>query len=379
MAKAKTNCKVNGKDYFQMRRTVTFIHADGREEKKQKKVYGTSQSNAKEKLDTWEAAWIKEKTLEDMAPIEEKKEQDRKTFQERADEYVSEDLEVSSKYAKGTIEAYKGVYTKYIRESALASMRLIDVDAKAVQRFYNSLDVSQQRLKAINKFMVAFCKWSCLHEHSSDFIAAVNMPKKKENTRHDEIIVWTEEEIEQILSAMSLQPRHRQYFLIHLLLYTGMRISEALALKYGDIRDGVIHVDRQYYLGEEKPPKWNSKRIIPLHKNLEEPLRIHREVYENEMEKNGYRTDYVFTTSTGQLYHQASVRKALNRFYASKGITQKHIHAYRATFCTQLCRCGVPLEVAAKLMGHKSIEVTVAHYALVRKDTLEDAIRLLSY
>ena len=79
------------------------------------------------------------------------------------------------------------------------------------------------------------------------------------------------------------------------------------------------------------------------------------------------------------LYHQSSVRKALKRFYANRGIPYKKIHAYRATFCTQMCRCGVPLEVTSKLLGHKSLEVTATFYALVRKDTQKDAIEKLNY
>lgn len=58
-------------------------------------------------------------------------------------------------------------------------------------------------------------------------------------------------------------------------------------------------------------------------------------------------------------------------------IEAKKLHAYRATFCTELCRAGVPLEVASKLMGHKSIEVTARHYALVKRDVQIDAISKL--
>ncbi len=47
------------------------------------------------------------------------------------------------------------------------------------------------------------------------------------------------------------------------------------------------------------------------------------------------------------------------------------------TFCTELCRAGVPLEVASKLMGHKSIEVTARHYALVKADVQAEAINKL--
>lgn len=379
MAKAKTNCVINGKSYFRITKVVPVRTKAGTIERKKKPFYGSSESAAKKKYDQYLENFYKEEEQRKKEQEQQKDILEKITLQDRAEEYVENVLLVSQKYAKGTISQYCGAYKNYIKDSSLGMMPLKDICPMDLQMFYNSLDVSQQRLKAIHKFMSAFNKWLCLSNYSSDFVSAVELPKKDSNTRHDGIVTWTEEEVEQILSCMARQPRHKQYFLVHLLLYSGMRISEALALKYSDIHDGAIHIERQYYLGEEKAPKWNSKRIVPLHEKLIEPLRIHKEWHENEMQKNGYKTDYVFTTSNGNLFHQASVRKALLRFYNRNNIPYKHIHAYRATFCTQLCRCNVPVHVASKLLGHKNIDVTVAHYALVKEDTLEDAIRELSY
>ena len=158
-----------------------------------------------------------------------------------------------------------------------------------------------------------------------------------------------------------------------------MRISEVLGLKYSDIEDDVIHVERQYYLKEIKEPKFGSKRIVPLHAKLKEQLPIHKAWHEEEMKKRGYETDFVFTTTNGRLYDRSSVRKALKRFYDANNIPYHHIHAFRATFCTQMCRCDIPLEIASKILGHKSLDVTAQHYALVKKDTMADAIARFSY
>ena len=158
-----------------------------------------------------------------------------------------------------------------------------------------------------------------------------------------------------------------------------MRISEAMALKYSDIENDVINVERQYVFGEIKPPKYNSCRQIPMHPELKKAFEEHKAWHEAEMIKNGYDTDYVFTTSTGKLYDHSNLRTALKRFYAKNKIPYKHPHAYRATFCTNLCRNGAPLEVTSKLMGHKSLEVTAAYYAQVRQDSKVDAINLLKF
>ena len=49
----------------------------------------------------------------------------------------------------------------------------------------------------------------------------------------------------------------------------------------------------------------------------------HKAWLEDEMKRNGYQTDFVFTTSAGQMYHQSSIRKAMKRFYADRGLPNK--------------------------------------------------------
>ena len=255
-------------------------------------------------------------------------------------------------------------------------MQASDVRPSDVQAFYNSLDVSMQTIKGINKFMSAFCKWMQRNEYSDDFMSAVEIPKKPDNKRHDGIVIWEDDEIKKIFENIQ---GHRLCFFVYVLFYTGARISEALALKYSDFDGNVLHVSRQYYMKEMKAPKCNSARDIPIHRDLACVLLIHKEWHEKEMKRNKYKTDFVFTGSTGNLYDPVNIRRALKRFYAKYGIEHKHVHAYRATFCTQLCRCGVPLEVASALMGHKSLEVTASHYALIRTESKEDAMAKLDY
>lgn len=361
----KKNTKINGREYFRIRRTI-----DGQI----KNFYGSSKGDAERKFREYLEELAEQKYQQDPAVL---------TFHDLATEYIENSLKVSKRYATGTINKYVGEYERHIKGTSLDETRISEIHPQTIQKFYNSLDISQHSMKELNKFMSGFCKWLQLNGYADNFLSAVELPKKKDTSRHGEIIVWEDREIREIIRSMNHVPapseRHRQFFLVHVLLYTGMRISEALGLKYGDIRDGVIHIDRQWYLGELKPPKWGSSRTVPIHHKLRQALKAHEKWHREEMEKNGYETDFIFTTSTGQLYHSASVRKALRRFYASRGIAYKHPHAYRATFCTQMCRCGVPLEVTSKLMGHKSLEVTAAHYALVRQETQKDAIEKLTY
>lgn len=358
MTRPKTNTTIGGKNYYRIRKKI-----DGQ----MKTFYGRSKAEAKEKYEGY---------INNRDTVERVCAPRRETFSVLAMDYIKNILNPSQKYATATKERYSNSYRTHIAKTWLDRMRVRDIRASDIQRFYNELSVSKQTLATINKFMRGFCRWLVLNEYADDFLSAVEIPRKPENKRHDDIVVWEEDEVNKILSKMQ---SHRLYFFVLTLLYTGARMSEAIALKHEDIRNGTVHIVRQCYQGETKPPKYGSSRNIPLHDTLRKAYKEYIKWQKDDMEKNGYKTELLFTTSTGRMYDPKSIRKSLKRFYDAHGMPYKNPHAYRATFCTQLCRCGVPIEVASSLMGHKSIEVTALHYAKVQSDSKEDAIALLHF
>lgn len=360
MTKPKTNSSINGNNYFRIRKNI-----NGRS----KSFYGKTKAEAEQKY----ADWLEGQTTDS---VERRQFDDRATFSQKARIYISSVLKPSQKYATATKERYSCAYETHIKGSWLDRMPVSFIRCSHVQMFYNELNVSKQTMATVNKFMSAFDKWLVLNDFAQDFLSAVEIPLKPENKRHNDIVVWDDEEIKTILDNLD---GYRLKFLIYVLLYTGARISEAIALEHRDIHDGSIHIERQCYCGEVKPPKYNSKRVIPIHEDLWKAYLEHIEWQKRDMEKHGYETNLVFTTSTGSRYDPRDLRKSLKRFYALHGIPAKNPHTYRATFCSRLCRNGVPIEVASSLMGHKSIEVTAKHYTRVERDSKENAIAQLLY
>lgn len=360
MTKPKTNTKINGNKYFRIRKAV-----DGQ----MKSFYGRTKAEAEQK-------YVDYITNGGIDVVVTASATNRAVFSEKARIYIAEVLRPSQKYATATKDRYSLAYKTHIQKTWLDRMRLGDIRASDVQRFYNELDVSKQTLATINKFMSGFVRWLVLNDYSGDFLRAVEIPLKPENKRHDGILVWEDEEIEKILDGVD---GHRLRFLVYILLYTGARISEAIAMKHKDIYDESVHIVRQCYCGEFKPPKYHSEREIPIHGELLKAYQKHIEWQREDMQKNHYKTDFLFTTSTGNIYDPVDIRRSLKRIYTAHGIPNKSPHTYRATFCTQLCRCGVPLEVASSLMGHKSIEVTSKHYTRIRGETKKSAMTQFHY
>ena len=362
MATKKTNTEINGRSYYRMTRSI-----DGRK----KQFYGRSKGEAERKYREYLEQYLREQQT-----IAERN--DKASFAERANEYIKDVLAHSQRYANSTKDKYEEAYRCHIKGSDLDKMRVRDIKPYDVQKFYNSLDVSKQTIQNVSKFMNGFCRWLMLNGFADDFISAVELPKKPDNKKSETIVVWSDEEVRCIIDGCTrLSLAFRPWFMPILMIYTGFRLCEVLSLKYTDFEDGMLTVRRQYTHGEIKEPKYGSSRSIPIHDEVQAALKKHMMWHTLEMKKNGYSSPYLFTTSTGHLYHPSNIRTALRRFYKRIGIEYKETHTYRRTFCTRLCKAGVPIQTASELMGHKNIAVTARFYASISDQEKISAISKL--
>ena len=355
--------------YFKITRTIGHEFKDGKKIPIKKQFYGSSKGDAEKRFRAYQEEQLQKKYEKEHA---EGKAQ-LKTFGEYAEEYTYK-IMPHSRLAHSTADRYEQSYRTHVKNTWIMSVPIGEIDAEKLHDFYVGINVTKQTLKAINKWMTSFYKWIALKGIMNNVQAVTVLPDKPDNSRHDEIQVWEPDEIQTILTNFGT---HRLKLMMIIMNYAGLRISECFGLKYSDIKNGFLSVNRQYYKGEICPPKYNSYRKLPAHPEIEKALEIHEERFTAEADRKGYKTDFIFTTETGSLLEYGNVRRSLNRYYNRIGVPEKSPHTYRATFCTELCRAGVPLEVASKLMGHKSIEVTAKHYALVKQDVQIDAINRL--
>lgn len=356
-------------NYFRITRTVGHEWKDGKKIPIRKQFYGTSKGDAEKQFRAYQDEQLQKKYEQEHADDEKR----RITFGEYAEEYTYQVLPRSN-LANSTADRYEQSYRAHVKDTWIMSVPIGEINAQKLQDFYLGLDVSKQTLKAVNKWMSAFYKWIAISGIMENVQSVTVLPDKPDNSRHNEIQVWEPDEMHAILNNFGT---NRLKLMMIIMNYTGLRISECFGLKYSDIGNGFLSVNRQYYKGKICPPKYKSYRKLPLHPEVEKALEIHKERFTAEAKRKGYETEYIFTTVTGNLLEYGNVRRALNRYYTKIRVPKKSPHTYRATFCTELCRAGVPLEVASKLMGHKSIEVTAKHYALVKQDVQIEAINKL--
>jgi integrase len=168
--------------------------------------------------------------------------------------------------------------------------------------------------------------------------------------------------------------RRRYYPLVFTLFWTGMRLSEALGLKWRDVdvRAGTITIRRSRVMGEENAPKTKrSARTIKLHPDVVEVLRQHR----------GPRipppTDPVFVNQNGEAvngdaFYDWNWKPALEDL----SIRLRPVKNTRHTFITTALEQRWSPATAARYCG-TSLEMIDKHYAGVIEASLEaDLARL---
>jgi integrase len=170
------------------------------------------------------------------------------------------------------------------------------------------------------------------------------------------------------------------FVLICTLLYTGIRISEALELPWGnvDLDNGVINIKQRlvYKRGtgpiiEELTKTHKSRRAIKISammcKILEE-LKEYQNIYDVE------EVEYVFCKPDGEVYYPTSLNKKMKKLITKAELPyNSKIHILRHTFAINGINNGVPPEIIQLMLGHSTISTTIDMYYHGDLDKQEEA------
>lgn len=181
---------------------------------------------------------------------------------------------------------------------------------------------------------------------------------------------------EEVRALMKYLPEDRKIgFGIRLLLGTGMRVQELLALEPKHIEpDGsCIHIRQAINMVKGKPvvgvPKSrDSCRDIPVPKSLRK--------YAVKLRKTPYK--YVFGGGNIELCNPSTFRKYYKAIVGDvPGVRVLPPHACRHTYVSQLQALGVDLATIQSLVGHADVDMT-RHYLHVQEPVRQDAIARFS-
>lgn len=345
---------------------------DGSWHERDMDFFGATESEAEESYEKWQQDCYGYDTSLPLGDLMEK--------------YIYEILITDRNIRYNTKAEYVSAYKNYLRGTPIAARPLKNIRAIDLQIRYNQMNCDGRYIRLVNTLIGKLYAFLQLQINIQDITKQVTVPSLVTKSGID-IEVWSDSELAVIKENLPSAPRIR--FLIVLLMNTGCRISELLALRYSDIdvKTQTLTICKQLskqcdlqdkskgFWFETAPPKsQSSNRRIPLSDYVMDEFEIHKEWHKGQMERYRFETDHIFTSQNGNVIDKRSEMITFKRFYKRIGVPYRSYHVYRHTFGTNLCRNDVPIQVASKLLGHSSINVTGKYYINVDDQQKIDAI-----
>ncbi|MBA7648150.1 putative prophage phiRv2 integrase [subsurface metagenome] len=286
-------------------------------------------------------------------------------------------------------ERYQGIITKHIIP-ALGGIPLTQLKPEHLQRYYseklsggrcdgkgalNPTTVSHHHT-CLHRALKMALKWGLINRNPAD---AVTPPRPQ----HSEMHTMNEDDMTKFFEAAKATP---YYVLFYEALFTGMRRSELLALRWCDV-DFIfsqVYVNRSLHHLKDgsyiftQPKSAKSSRTIALSPSAILLLKEHKEKQKGTRAMLGIPLkddDLVFSTLEGKPLRPNTVTRAWTMLAARCGLKPIRLHDARHTHASLMLKQGIHPKVVQERLGHASIQMTLDTYSHVAPGLQEAAAK----
>ena len=288
-----------------------------------------------------------------------------------------------------TYEGYAGVVHAHLIP-ALGSIPLVALQPHHIQTYYSKALQSGRRDGKGGLSAQTIC-----HDHRVLFEAlrhavkqgmlirnvaeAVDPPRPE----HKEMATLGPEGVNKLLDAVR---GTLCYDLFYTALYTGLRRSELLALRWHRIDLELatlsvvetIHQLRNSEYVVRQPKSKRGRRLIALSPSLAILLREHKAKQELErmlLGKPLLPNDLVFSNPDGTPLRPNSITRRFKNLADSIGLNGVRLHDLRHTHATLMLQQGIHPKIVSERLGHSSIAITLDTYSHILPGLQETAAR----
>lgn len=304
------------------------------------------------------------------------------TFDEVAADFLSHK---KNSVAYGTYSKYQKTYDDVITNMFPVKTKMSDITKMMCRRFRDKLSESTYSTKSKNMVLTLFrsiVKHGTLYFNVKDNSTMImerfkptydDMMRSKEQ----EMSVWTVEEFESFICEVK-NPVYKTLYIV--LYYTGMRLGEALALKWKDYQNNTFDIYKSISyktdktLFEEKQPKnANSIRKVKVSNSI---ASIIEQYHEGEEKIAGYKDSwYIFGRK--RPLPPTSIERYKNNACKEANVKRIRIHDFRHSHASYLISQGINIVAVSRRLGHADVNMTLHTYTHLLKDKEDEIVQLL--
>ena len=292
--------------------------------------------------------------------------------------------------APRTAEGYETIVRRHLIPH-LGNISITQLKPEHLQKYYSAMlssgrcgsscGLSAQTVRhhhtALHKALQTAVEWGLLSRNIADAISAPRAERPEMQT-------WGEEEVTRFLEAAKPTP---YYAIFYTALFTGMRRSELLALRWQDVNFMLsqVYVSRSLHqLRDGKfifrsPKTAKGRRMVALPPSAILVLSAHYEKQKLERALLGGKPltadDLVFSTLEGKPLRPNTVTRAWTIIAARAGLRVIRLHDARHTHASLMLKQGIHPKIVQERLGHSTIAITLDTYSHVSPGLQEAAAK----
>ena len=271
---------------------------------------------------------------------------------------------------------------KALEAYTIAYKPIGEITSIDIQHYVNDLTKRGYGLSTIKKQMrivtAPLKQASALHIIPADPGVGIRLPSRYNVAKPEKIVeAYTAEEQTALLNVIS-SGRRKGYFAIMLMIETGLRVGEVLALRWQDVqltrkrihvRNTVVRLaNKKKSFVQDSVKSESSRRTIPL---TAEAIRI------LECQFAHKRNEWVFTNDDGERLSYEALRYQTRKACKEAGIEYRGEHVFRHTFATNCYHKGIDVKILSRLLGHADVNITYNLYIHLYGDGFDEMYEAL--
>ena len=293
--------------------------------------------------------------------------------------FLEEWIKTKEQKVKGTTwrqyQSYLNNYIKPIEHLKLAQIHARDIENLFYQLRTNGRfdkkkgKISETTLLHFWRFLYQIFEYAMKMEYiTKNPMIKVEKPKQEDFQAE----IYDEDEINKLIAYAKNEENGNIYKILAVLILTGARYGEVMALKWNDINFKKMTIRIDEAVNEIKKSKsktgmcWqfdsvkstDSYRTIAMQKDLAEILLKIKE--KNNEEINTY--NLIFYTEDGNPWLHGNFTKFKKEALKKVGLKEIRTHDFRHSHASLLVESGVSFASVKKHMGHANISTTLAVY-----------------